>query len=249
MGQVRTTVIEPGRTYLCRALEDQGKIKKGDEVWTASRRGHSFGLDEQVYVLDYCNWFIYSQAGEPTPDAQNQRENSNAGDPEAADQNQRLIGNQPAVYYFEILPRDPAPAKLQNKFFLASCPEHLLEAATIVTYAYKGTVVAGDRDDFFNKEVLFNAGGTECTRWKEGMLGKLLQQVKHMTQLHPGENIIAVAIAGGKACDWERQQLVDPEQNPHSLRQKYPDLGLFVCPTVLSLKKFLDRGAPADECN
>jgi len=213
-GRNSTIIVTPGQSYLCRALEDQGKIKKGDVVWVGAHR-EMFGGETDIFVLKHCLWFNSVKDGKDL---------------------------------FITLPNEPAEVMLENPFFLASCPEALLEDASIVTTAYKGAVAAGARDDYFNKDFVFNAGGTKAERWKEGMLGKMYQCALMMSEQHPSKEVIAVAIIGGPACDWERHQLEDTSINAKSIRVRLPQLRLFVCKNVAAMRSFLDRGAPCEEC-
>mmetsp|Transcript_50735 Transcript_50735/g.93156 ORF Transcript_50735/g.93156 Transcript_50735/m.93156 type:complete len:303 (-) Transcript_50735:287-1195(-) len=93
----------------------------------------------------------------------------------------------------------------QLPFFLASCPSELLADAIIIMKKYGGFYAAGDADDVFNKDVL--AGAEQTESWKAGWKGKVEMCFNMMKQMSPGKQIIAIAVAGGPACDWERQQI------------------------------------------
>merc|ERR1711971_654850 len=125
--------------------------------------------------------------------------------------------------------------------FLASCPEHLLSEAIEVADEYAIPVAAGDRSDFFNSKLLVHES------WKTGMKGKLYAVCSYLGTVHQGQEIIAITIAGGVACEWERNLLNPIEVNSDSLRQHFGNLRLKVCSSAPDMKKFLQRGAPLDE--
>merc|ERR1712190_495628 len=101
--------------------------------------------------------------------------------------------------------------------------------------------------DYFNKDLLFVQDPIRAERWKTGMKGKLFATADILTTQNPGKEIVALAIAGGPACDWERSQLTPVSVNPDSLRKRFPHLRLVVCGSVAQLQAFLQRGLPLDE--
>mmetsp|Transcript_48717 Transcript_48717/g.155725 ORF Transcript_48717/g.155725 Transcript_48717/m.155725 type:complete len:336 (+) Transcript_48717:116-1123(+) len=119
---------------------------------------------------------------------------------------------------------EPDHAKVQ--FILASAPEALLPDLISKTKAHEGWYCAGDKSDGFNAKILANAGF--ATSWRTGWLGKIKQTIDMATQLHPHETVHVIAIPGGDACNWERQQLeanVIPTVREHGKRVEYKCCG------------------------
>eukprot|EP01050_Picozoa_sp_SAG11_P037746 SAG11_NODE_15046_length_590_cov_3.107943_1_plen_91_part_10 len=85
-------------------------------------------------------------------------------------------------------------------FFLASALVDSLEKCIQLSLEYGGEYSAGDATDKLNLDILDPANDT----WKSAWKGKTSQTYRILKRLHPNEKIIAVAIAGGPACDWER---------------------------------------------
>ena len=71
-----------------------------------------------------------------------------------------------------------------------------------LTQGSGGTYAAGNIDDKLNALILGQAGG-----WKEAWLGKVSQAFQEVAKKHKGKAIQVIAIKGGPACDWEREQL------------------------------------------
>lgn len=94
-------------------------------------------------------------------------------------------------------------------FFLASCPAETLADAIIIMKKYGGFYAAGEKDDVFHKDLLMSTGADreEAESWKIGWKGKVEMCFMMIKQMKPGSQIIAIAVAGGPACDWERQQI------------------------------------------
>jgi len=95
-------------------------------------------------------------------------------------------------------------------FFLASCPDRNLKEGIALMKKYGGFYAAGDKDDIFNKDVLTNpdADPTKAECWRVGWKGKVEMCYCMLHQLNPdAEKIVAIAIAGGPACDWERGEI------------------------------------------
>ena len=87
-------------------------------------------------------------------------------------------------------------------FFLASAPVSVLDRAKRLVESRGGYYAAGDKDDIFNSMTL---GDQES--WKVGWKGKVEMMINILKKQNPGQKVIALAIAGGPACDWERGEL------------------------------------------
>lgn len=134
---------------------------------------------------------------------------------------------------------------------LASSPEDVLGEAKAIVLRFGGHAPAGDKDDFFNKDLLFqgSADKVQVESWKTGMKGKLFATFDVLENIFGKDTpLVSIAIAGGPACDWERSLLVPATINPESLRRRYPQLRLKVCTTPQDMEAFLKRGAPLEEC-
>jgi hypothetical protein len=88
-------------------------------------------------------------------------------------------------------------------FFLGSAPVDGLEECIELSLRYGGEYSAGDATDKLDRDILDHANDT----WKTAWSGKTSQTFRILQRLCPGEKIIAVAISGGPACDWERGEL------------------------------------------
>ena len=87
-------------------------------------------------------------------------------------------------------------------FFLASAPVSVLDQAKQLIESRGGYYAAGDKDDIFNSMTL---GDQES--WKVGWKGKVEMLINILKKQNHGQKVIALAIAGGPACDWERGEL------------------------------------------
>ena len=84
---------------------------------------------------------------------------------------------------------------------LASCPLNELPRAIALVTAKGGQYSAGDATDTLNKDAQVSEA------WKPAWMGKTKQCFEILKSFFPGQPITAIAIAGGKACDWERGEL------------------------------------------
>eukprot|EP01043_Picozoa_sp_COSAG02_P089173 COSAG02_NODE_26178_length_639_cov_0.716667_1_plen_134_part_01 len=105
---------------------------------------------------------------------------------------------------------------MSNPFFLASAPVDCIEAAIQKALEFGGEYSAGDAQDTLNRDILDLANETLKAAWK----GKTSQAYRMLKRFHPHAKIIAIAIAGGPACDWERSEL------RNNFCQQYPDMVL-----------------------
>ena len=87
--------------------------------------------------------------------------------------------------------------------FLASCPVVSIESGILTSLKFGGEYSAGDAYDKLNYDVLDPANEAWKTAWK----GKTSQAYRMMKRIHRNEKIVVVAIKGGPACDWERDEL------------------------------------------
>merc|ERR1712217_836451 len=83
-----------------------------------------------------------------------------------------------------------------------------------------------------------------CRResWQTGWKGKVVQAIQMIQDEHPGTPIILIAVAGGPACEWEREVLLSGK-----LKQHCPNARLKFCSVLPELESFLSRGAPLEE--
>ena len=93
-----------------------------------------------------------------------------------------------------------------------------------------------DATDKLNLDILDPANEAWKTAWK----GKTSQAYRMLKRLHPTEKIIAVAIAGGPACDWERGEL------RNNFCQQYPDMVLKQIGDAEDYAAWLERTFPRD---
>eukprot|EP01050_Picozoa_sp_SAG11_P024339 SAG11_NODE_5153_length_1645_cov_68.153299_1_plen_144_part_00 len=94
---------------------------------------------------------------------------------------------------------------ISSPFFLASCPVRYIDQAIVSSLKFGGEYSAGDATDKLNKDILDPANEAWKTAWK----GKTSQAYRMLKRIHRNEKIITVAIAGGPACDWERDELTN----------------------------------------
>lgn len=101
----------------------------------------------------------------------------------------------------------PLPEDGPLPFFLASCPDNILPEAVAVTKKYGGFAAAGteSKDGGITDKPGADVEKLEC--WRSGWRGKVDMCLHMLRQLMPEKLIVAVAVAGGPACDWERAEL------------------------------------------
>ena len=93
---------------------------------------------------------------------------------------------------------------VSSPFFLACCPVvSSTESGILTSLKFGGEYSAGDGYDKLNRDVLDPANEAWKTAWK----GKTSQAYRMMKRIHRNEKIVVVAIKGGPACDWERDEL------------------------------------------
>mmetsp|Transcript_43437 Transcript_43437/g.134236 ORF Transcript_43437/g.134236 Transcript_43437/m.134236 type:complete len:212 (+) Transcript_43437:95-730(+) len=91
---------------------------------------------------------------------------------------------------------------------LGSCPDCLLLEAIEITNQHGGFYCAGEKGDVFNKDILVSSTSEQAESWKTGWKGKTEQAINMCRRLfEPDQPIYVVAIQGGPACEWEREQL------------------------------------------
>ena len=116
----------------------------------------------------------------------------------------RLFFNFAGAAFAHALPSSmDSVGSTDTPFFLASAPISSLERAKQLVVAAGGMHAAGEKGDAFNS---LNLEDEES--WRAGWKGKVEATINNLTQLNPGKEIIALAIAGGPACDWERGELL-----------------------------------------
>jgi len=139
------------------------------------------------------------------------------------------------------------PFKTYTPFFLASTTDREYDKAVSVVLKAGGENSTGVQQDMLNKDVLY-----EKKEWKKGMFAKWFQCIDKLSRLYPGKEIIALCIAGGPACDWERTQMTSPASLPQveeiHMRSKFPNIRLFVGTSSETLDSFIRRGLPLSEC-
>jgi len=120
-----------------------------------------------------------------------------------------------------------------------------------------GWNATGVRDDFLNSSVLQHG-------WKDGMRAKLCNACEELSRRcqTPRQKVIAIVIAGGAACDWERWHMTEVPnldangvgtapgggQEQH-IRSRYHRLKLKVCTNAADVESFILRGMPLPECS
>lgn len=163
---------------------------------------------------------------------------------------------------------DPTPAGMKGiegiGFLLASVTEDEY-ANTVKLYdAYQGDKqnATGLAGDFLNKTAVYEVK----LAWRTKMWLKLIHAIEELER--KDLDIVAVCVAGGRACDWERWHMttgvkgVDDEgmvrYEPNfpletHIRTKYdrenPKLHLKVVTNASDLEKFIQRGMPLEECS
>jgi len=123
-------------------------------------------------------------------------------------------------------------------FFLASCPEDTLAEAIRMTKKYVGKYTAGDKDDLLNKDMLMKEHGAATAAWKNAWLGKTKQRLDDYQDDYPGEEVTAIAVAGGPGCDWERGQLYSV------FAKNYPNMKLKQCGDTEDYEGWLNKNFP-----
>merc|ERR1712207_126147 len=96
-------------------------------------------------------------------------------------------------------------------FVLASTPEHYFAKAKRCIEDQNGYCVAGIAADALNGTILHKPTGwfAWMTResWKDAWKGKLCMAIETIRRQTPDAVLILIAIEGGRACEWEREQL------------------------------------------
>lgn len=149
----------------------------------------------------------------------------------------------------------PAPeirwVMVPRPWFLASVTDTHYMAASEIVHRYNGLNATGVAGDRLSGEILKNG-------WKDGMRAKLFMAAREKTQ-QVGDGIaVAVLIAGGPACNWERWHMSCPEVLPDThrydgeheehIRSSFPNLVMKVCTNPADMESFLKRGLPLEEC-
>jgi hypothetical protein len=122
----------------------------------------------------------------------------------------------------------------RSPFFLASAPVSALDVAKRLVLSRGGEYAAGDKDDIFNSMTL---GDQES--WKVGWKGKVEMCINLLKRHNPGQQVTALAIAGGPACDWERGEL------HNTFCRSHRELVLKQLGDIEDLQSWLDRYHPA----
>ena len=125
-----------------------------------------------------------------------------------------------------------------SPFFLASAPVSVLDRAKRLVESRGGEYAAGDKDDIFNSMTL---GDQES--WKVGWKGKVEMCINLLKRHNPGQQVTALAIAGGPACDWERGEL------HNTFCRSHRELVLKQLGDIEDLQSWLDRYHPASPGN
>lgn len=142
-------------------------------------------------------------------------------------------------------------------FFLASTTDGEYDKAVNVVIKAGGENATGVAADYLNKEILWSKPASEAEKpkseWKKGMYSKWFQCIDKLHRLYPGREIIALCIAGGPACDWERYHMTDPKLLPNvdqktHIRSNFPNIRLKVGANAKDLADFIQRGLPLSEC-
>jgi hypothetical protein len=122
---------------------------------------------------------------------------------------------------------------MAQPFFLASAPVSVLDRAKRLVESRGGEYAAGDKDDIFNSMTL---GDQES--WKVGWKGKVEMLINILKKHNKGQKVIALAIAGGPACDWERAEL------HNTFCKNHPELVLKQLGDMEDLEAWLDKYHP-----
>lgn len=130
-------------------------------------------------------------------------------------------------------------------FFLASCPDSLLPEAIQLTREHGGYYTAGDKIDTLHSKMLPDSGclwpliakvlGRWNPAWKSAWIGKTKQRLDDFKADYPGQEVIAIAICGGRGCNWERAQLYPPAPFP----EEYPNLTTKQCGDLEEYRRWL----------
>ena len=98
------------------------------------------------------------------------------------------------------LPQKDVVCEIQRQFGKG---KHIgIKRGIDLTQGSGGTYAAGNIDDKLNALILGQQGG-----WKEAWLGKVSQAFQEVAERHKGKDVWVIAVKGGPACDWEREQL------------------------------------------
>ena len=89
-------------------------------------------------------------------------------------------------------------------------------------------------DDIFNSMTLHDQES-----WKVGWKGKIEMCINMLKNMNPGKEVWALAIAGGAACNWERDELYN------TFCKNHPELKLKQLGDFDDLEVWLDKFHPA----
>jgi len=128
--------------------------------------------------------------------------------------------------------------KERSPFFLASAPVSALDDAKRLVQSRGGEYAAGDKEDIFNNMTL-----NDQESWRVGWKGKVEMCINLLKRHNPGQQVTALAIAGGPACDWERGELRNVFCRSH------PELVLKQLGDIEDLQLWLDKYHPASPGN
>ncbi|KOO27872.1 hypothetical protein Ctob_013803 [Chrysochromulina tobinii] len=117
-------------------------------------------------------------------------------------------------------------------------PVSALDVAKRLVLSRGGEYAAGVKDDIFNSMTL---GDQES--WKVGWKGKVEMCINLLKRHNPGQQVTALAIAGGPACDWERGEL------HNTFCRSHRELVLKQLGDIEDLQSWLDRYHPASPGN
>lgn len=130
---------------------------------------------------------------------------------------------------------------------LVSAPEHNLDRARRMVQRVGGHCAAGTSDDQFHSDILDRRrrcfGCIRGEGWRPAWKGKVFQTTQVLEDLNPGVTLIAIALHGGRQCQWEQHQLLPGGR----MRTQMPNVRMKVCADLEELQDYLDRDCPAEE--
>eukprot|EP01051_Picozoa_sp_SAG22_P010940 SAG22_NODE_1016_length_6022_cov_13.332095_4_plen_439_part_00 len=134
--------------------------------------------------------------------------------------------------------------QVSSPFFLASCPvvsidsegrkTPCIDRGILTSLKFGGEYCVGDAYDKLNRDILDPVNEAWKTAWK----GKTSQTYRMLKRIHRNEKIVAVAIKGGPACDWEREELLT------NFCPKYPDMELKLMDTFEEFEAWVNETYP-----
>eukprot|EP01051_Picozoa_sp_SAG22_P003626 SAG22_NODE_179_length_16124_cov_7.355445_7_plen_466_part_00 len=134
--------------------------------------------------------------------------------------------------------------QVSSPFFLASCPvvsidsegrkTPCIERGILISLKFGGEYCVGDKYDKLNRDILDPANEAWKTAWK----GKTSQTYRMLKRIHRNEKIVAAAVKGGPACDWEREELLT------NFCPKYPDMELKLMDTFEEFEAWVNETYP-----